>query len=209
MRHLVFGFILAATSSLPALAEDCSKDVVAAINKQHASKAFRIETTQQSAAGPIDMKVDYLPPDRMKQTLTGGEIKGTMTTILVGERAFSGENGSYEELLPQFTQSIFAEFKRTLESPSNVQAFECQGKVTFEGKTYLGYRRIDTTRPDAKPEETLARTVYVDPETGLPIFNVVARLAGDSTPLVKVSYSYPTDVVIEAPVGAPIQKRPH
>jgi hypothetical protein len=54
----------------------------------------------------------------------------------------------------------------------------------------------------------LARTIYVEPESGLPAYNVVAASAGKGAPLMKVTYSYPADLVIEAPVGAPVQKSP-
>ena len=52
----------------------------------------------------------------------------------------------------------------------------------------------------------MARTIYVDPASGLPAFNVVAALAGTADPVMKVKYSYPTDVEIIAPANAPVQK---
>ena len=191
----------------PAMA-DCSSEVVAAMDKQHASKAFRVETTQPTAEGPVKMTVDYLPPDRMLQTVTGANLPGAQQTMLVGERAFSGSNGAFEELLPQFTQSVVAEFRRSLGKAENVANFECQGKVTFEGKEYLGYKLVGAPREGASPEEALARTIYVDAASGLPAFNIVGLASGKGEPLMKVSYSYPNDIVIEAPAGAPLQRKP-
>ncbi|MGB4866563.1 MAG: hypothetical protein WBP38_11790, partial [Hyphomicrobium sp.] len=62
MRRLGLGLIGLLVCAPAALAEDCSKDVAAAIEKQRTSKAFRIALTQGTAEGPVDMTVDYLPP---------------------------------------------------------------------------------------------------------------------------------------------------
>ena len=207
MRRLGLGLIGLLVCAPAALAEDCSKDVAAAIEKQRTSKAFRIALTQGTAEGPVDMTVDYLPPDRMLQTVVGRHMPGKQQTMLVGTRAFAGSDGAYEELLPQFVQSIVAEVATAVAKPQNITGFECVGKEAFEGKDYVAYRSVDKdAKPDSKPEDLLARTIYVDTETGLPAFNVVAAEAGKGKPMMKVTYSYPTDVQIEIPVGAPVQK---
>lgn len=207
-----FGMALVALTAFgsgAAMADDCSKDVLAAVEKQRTSKAFRVAMTQGTAEGPVDMTVDYMPPDRMLQTVTGKHMPGPQQTMLVGGRAFAGTDGAYEELLPHFAQSIAAEFITAVGKPTNVGQFECAGKQTFEGKEYLAYRATDKdAKPGANPDETMARTIYVDEDTGLPAFNVVAAVSGKGDPALKVTYSYPTDLVIEAPQGAPIQKMP-
>lgn len=193
-----------------ALAEDCSEAVLAAVTKQRSSKAFRVSMSQGTAEGPIDMIVDYVPPDRMLQTVTGKHMPGPQQTMLVGARAFAGTDGVYEELLPHFAQSIVAEFATAISKPTAIGQFECAGKQTFEGKEYLAYVAKDkNAKPDANPDETLARTIYVDADSGLPAYNIVAAASGKGDPVEKVTYSYPTDVNIEAPASAPIQKMPH
>ena len=52
----------------------------------------------------------------------------------------------------------------------------------------------------------MTRTIYVDPATGKPAYNVVSALSGNADPLIKIKYSYPTDVEIIAPANAPVQK---
>ncbi|MBX9682226.1 MAG: hypothetical protein K2X41_00405 [Hyphomicrobium sp.] len=190
----------------PAFAADCSKDVAAAFEKQRTSKAFRVAMTQPSAEGPVDMTVDYLPPDRMLQTVKAAHMPGEQQTMLVGSRAFAGSSGAFEELLPQFTQSIVAEVATAVGPPQNLGAFECLGTVGFEGKDYVAYRTADPAAAGADPAKTMARTIYVDPASGLPAYNVVAALAGKDEPVLKAVYSYPADLTIEAPVGAPVQK---
>lgn len=194
----------------PAHAEDCSKDVLAAVEKQRTSKAFRVSMVQPTAEGPVKMTVDYVPPDRMLQTVTGDHMPGEQQTMLVGTRAFAGSAGGFEELLPHLAQSVVSEVKTAVSKPENVGAFECAGKQTFEGKEYLAYRAVDKdAKPGTSDDVLLARTIYVDEATGLPAYNVVAAVSGKVPPVMKVDYTYPTDVVIEAPANAPVQKAPH
>ncbi len=206
LRNTTTTLILTAAilaNAQPALADDCAKDVVTAIEKQRASKAFRVSMTQSTAEGPVDMTVDYMPPDRMLQTVIGKHMPGEQQTMLVGSRAFAGTSGAYEELLPQFTQSIVAEVRAATGKVGNVGTFECLGKVTYDGRELLAYRAADQA---AKVDgDVLARTIYVDPTSGLPAYNVVAPISGKSEAM-KLSYSYPDGIVIEPPTGAPIQK---
>jgi hypothetical protein len=191
-----------------ALADDCSKDVLAAFEKQRTSKAFRMAWTQPNAEGVAEMTVDYMPPNKMMQTVKSPAMAGVQQTMLVGDRAFAGSGGAFEELLPQFTQSIVSEVEQVLGKPANIGNFECVGKSSLDGKEYIAYRAADKDgKPGADPGEVLARTIYVDPASGLPAYNVVGTVSGKSDPVMKVTYSYPTDVVIEAPQGAPIQKQ--
>ncbi len=192
----------------PASAEDCTKDVVAAFEKQRTSKAFRVAMTQPSAEGPVDMTVDYIPPGKMLQTVKSPAMPGEQQTMLVGDRAFAGSSGAFEELLPQFTQSIVAEVHSAVGGPpQNLGRFECLGKTSFEGKDYTAFRSTDKdVKPGTEPGAVLARTIYVDIETGLPAYNVVGTVSGKEPPVMKATYSYPTDIVIEAPANAPVQK---
>lgn len=208
MRRAAFVLISAFALSVPALADDCTKDVVAAFEKQRTSKAFRVAMTQPSAEGPVAMTVDYIPPGKMLQTVKSAAMAGEQQTMLVNDRAFAGSSGAFEELLPQFTQSIIAEVNSAVGGPpQNLGQFECLGKAAFEGKDYTAYRSADKdVKPGTDPGSVLARTIYVDIETGLPAFNVVATVSGKDAPVLKAVYSYPTDIVIEAPANAPVQK---
>ncbi len=204
MRRAVVA-ILSLIAAAPALAEDCSKDVAAAFEKQRTSKAFRVAMTQPSAEGPVEMTVDYLPPNKMLQTVKAAHMPGEQQTMLVDGRAFAGSSGAFEELLPQFTQSIVAEVATAVGPPKNLGTFECLGKVAFDGKDFVGYRTSDQPA-GSDPAATMARTIYVDPTTGLPAFNVVAAMSGKAEPVMKAVYSYPADLTIVAPAGAPVQK---
>lgn len=82
-------------------------------------------------------------------------------------------------------------------APPRVTAeFNCLGTVTFEGKSYRAYQ---TTPEKVDTGQVLARTIYVDPETGLPAFNIVGAPDGSGDPVVRGAFSYPTDINIQSP----------
>ncbi len=203
-------FCLAALSiavATPAFATDCTKDVLAAFEKQRASKKYRVEFSQPTAEGEVHMKIDYMLPDKMLQTVTSPAMPGEQQTMLVGNRAFAGNSGSYEELQPQYTQSIVAEMQQAVwPSPQNLGSFECTGPAKLDEQNLIAYRTADKSPANADRSKILARTIYVDPTTGLPAFNVVATLAGGANPVLKIKYSYPADIEIVAPANAPVQK---
>lgn len=206
MRALCLAVLSLAVAS-PAFAADCTNDVLAAFAKQRASKAFRVEFSQPTAEGEVHMKIDYMPPNRMLQTVTSPAMPGEQQTMLVGDRAFAGTSGSFEELLPQFTQSIVAEVNQTVYAPpKGLGDFECLGPAKLDGEDLVAYRTADKSPPDADHKKILARTIYVDPTSGLPAFNVVATRAEGAAPVLKIKYSYPTDIDIVAPTNAPVQK---
>jgi hypothetical protein len=200
--------VSAVVLTAPAAAADCSGEVVAAFQKQRTSKAFRVSMAQPTAEGDVEMTVDYMPPDRMLQTVKSPAMPGAQQTMLVGNRAFAGTEGAFEELLPQFTQSIMSEFNAAMGTTGKeIGSFECLGKAQYEGREYVIYRALDKVAPAGTPaDKILARTIYVDPESGLPAYNVVATVSGGERPVIKAAYSYPADMVIEAPQGAPVQK---
>ncbi len=197
---------LAAASPAFAAGADCSADVLTAIRKQLSMKAFRVEFSQATAEGEAQMKIDYMPPGRMLQTVTSPAMPGEQQTMLIGNRAYSGSGGSFEELQPQFTQSIIAEVAGALARPSKLEGYECLGTVKYENHDFLGYRLEDKAHPQTDRSKVITRTIYVDPASGLPAYNVIATLEGGAKPLREVKYSYPTDIDIVAPANAPVQK---
>jgi hypothetical protein len=96
--------------------------------------------------------------------------------------------------------------------------FECLGEVEFKGTAYLGYRtrlekRIaiiamgplsDSRERELdrklrqKPQEW--RTVFVDPQSTLPAYDLVAQENQLDNPSRKVWYTYPNGIKIEPPL---------
>jgi hypothetical protein len=207
MRLFVLAAVaLAVATPAAAAGDDCSADVLAAIGKQLSLKAFRLEFSQATAEGEAHMKIDYMPPGKMLQTVTSPAMPGEQQTMLVNDRAFSGSAGVFEELQPQFTASIISEVSEALAKPSKVAGYECLGTVKYENQDLLGYRSEDKTHPEADRSKIIARTIYVDPKSGLPAYNVIASLADGAKPLREVKYSYPADIEIVAPANAPVQR---
>ena len=56
-------------------ANPCRDEVSAALQKLRKSSWFRMETNMLTENGPIAMKVDYVLPDRMHQTVTSKLIR--------------------------------------------------------------------------------------------------------------------------------------
>lgn len=211
---------LASVFALPllmsaALAEDksadrssCKEEVAAAFAKQRASKAFRMESKVKAVAGVVDVDVEYVPPDRMSQKIVAPGQPTPLETVLVGNRAWSRQGGDWRELMPAIAATIVAQVRETVVDPPKVVGeFECLGETSFDGKTYIAYRSVEDT--SAAPQSSaiegpVHRTIYVDPESGRPVINIVAGEDPDADPLFKGVYSYPTDIVIEGYPDAPL-----
>jgi hypothetical protein len=94
-------------------------------------------------------------------------------------------------------------------------AFECLGRVEFNGAAYLGYRARLKTRivtisegllSEARQQELTRklqqmpqewRTVFVDPESALPAYDLVAQENQLDSPSSNVRYTYPSNIKIE------------
>ncbi|PPD29652.1 MAG: hypothetical protein CTY20_05560 [Hyphomicrobium sp.] len=208
-----FGFAvlaLAASAAAPsgAVAADCGAEVAAAFERQRKTPAFRLVADTKGDQGLVKMQIDYVPPDRMHQTVTHPNHTAPLETIAIGRWAWGTMGAGWEELQPQFAQSVTAFTKQTLVDPiPSDSSFECLGKVAFEGKDYVAYRTKSTADAAAAGGSTaIARTVYVDPASGLPMLNVVADVKPGTEPLFKGIFSYPADLRIEAPLGDPNPK---
>lgn len=187
----------------PALAEtgSCKEAVAAAFIKQRTSRAFSMDAQIKAENGPVRITVEYIPPDRMRQTIIApGQTP--LETVLVGTRAWSQQGGRWEELMPAIAQTIIAQVRdAVVEPPKDVGNFECLDKATIDGKEYLAYRSIEK-----KPDASVHRKVYVDPQTGLPAINIVAEDKPGGEVLFNGVYAYPTDLVIDGHPEAPLAR---
>lgn len=185
----------------PALAEagSCREAVAAAFIKQRTSRAFSMDAQIKAENGTVRITVEYIPPDRMRQTITApGQVP--LETVLVGRRAWSQQGGRWEELMPAVAQTIIAQVRdAVVEPPKDVGEFECLDKATVDGKEYIAYRSIEKN-----PDATVHRKVYVDPQTGLPAINIVAEDKPGGEVLFNGVYAYPTDLVIDGHPEAPL-----
>jgi hypothetical protein len=207
MRIVFAGLALAAFAA-PALAGgDCAKDVEAAFNKQRQSKAYRVVVTMPAQPDAPEDMFEYQPPLLMYRKLLTKTVPMPVETIGFGNRAWSREEGGWMEMQPQFANMTRAHLQEMFGQPVAITTpYACLGKATFEGKEYAAFR----TAPERiETGETVARTIYVDPETGLPAYNVVGAVEGDKPLIIREAYDYPDDIKIEVPDGAPVMQDRH
>lgn len=172
-----------------------AKDVEAAFLKQHA-KGWHTHTTSKSDADVEQVQeFDYLPPDRMYRKVTAGNE--TVETIGIGRWAWSNVGAGWNELQPQFAQMVMSHMRSTFTTPKVSAEFTCLGPVKFGDKDWTGYQTVPEKTPDGIE---LARTILVDPTTGLPAFNIISAPGKLTEALQKEAFSYPDTITIEKPL---------
>ena len=199
--------ILIAVFALPAAAQDCGPELQAAFEKQRAQPGYRLVLKQPHERGEIETTRDYLLPDRMHNKIVVPGEPAPLETIAIGKWAWANQGGGWQELQPQFAQTVTFDVSSALATPVEVkEAYTCLGKVVRDGKEYIGYRNTPSAMP-GKPVDAanplLARTVFVDPATGLPALNIVSEPNSGAPALLSSAYSYPLDLKIEAPDAIP------
>ncbi|MFN3868900.1 MAG: hypothetical protein ACK4MF_07545 [Hyphomicrobiaceae bacterium] len=187
-------------------AEDCRSAVEAAFLKQRQQKAFRFAAEMPGEGGVTRMTIDYVLPDRMHQKVEAPGQPAPVETIAIARWAWGTQGGGWEELQPQFAQSITAHVHDALVAPPKLTGgFACLGKSNRDGAEVLGYRSLPEAGAEAAPagQPELARTIYVDAASGLPVANVVAAIKDGTPPVFDGRYSYSGDIKVEAPIGEP------
>jgi hypothetical protein len=200
---------LAVWLAVPAAADDiCRKAVADAFNKQRSARAFTVATELKTPSGMVAINVEYLPPDRMRQTITAPGQE-PLETVLYGQRAYSRQGTKWEELMPAVAQTIIAQVREaTIDPPKEVGNFDCVGTVKLDGKDYLAYRSVEKPADPNAPAGTpqLHRMIYVDPKTGLPTLNIVSGEPPATEVVFKAAYDYPEKLEIEDHPDAPLVK---
>jgi hypothetical protein len=206
---LALAVLLFSAATLPAAA-DCRSEVEAAFEKQRTTApGYRVQTEQHQQNGVVEITIDYMQPDRMYQKVVAPNERAPIETIAVGRWAWGNMGGGWEELQPQFAQSVTSFTQATLTEPARATGdFECLGKAKIDGRDLVGYRsKPSPTPPDrgvgaSESNTVVQRTLYVDAETGLPAINIIAEAGQAAKPWVRTTYAYPKDIAVEAPVGA-------
>jgi hypothetical protein len=177
-----------------ALACDGKAEVEAAFVNQH-KQPWRTETTGKSDTGvPQSQTFDYQPPDRMYRKVVSGDE--AVETIGIGKKAWTNVKGGWEEMVAELAMLVSTHIKGAVAPPRVSVEFKCLDAVTYDGKSYTGYQTV----PETVEGRELARTILVDPDKKLPVFNIIAAPDLSGGPLVKETYSYPADIKIESPL---------
>ncbi len=212
LRFAAFATLMTACTA-PALA-DCKGEVEAAFEKQRTrAPGYHVTAEHSQGEGKAEISIDYVLPDRMQQKITAPNERAPIETIAVAKWAWGNMGAGWEELQPQFAQTVTAHVHEMLAEPIKAEGdYACLGKVTVDGKEYLGYRSMPRNAAQDAPKDKgpgaaaaqpeVARTVYVDPATGLPAINLISEPKEGSKPLSRSVFSYPEKMAVEAPVGA-------
>lgn len=184
MRMLI-AVVIFVVAALPAAADDaCKQKVDDAFTKLRANKSFRLETTIVNAQGKLNMKADYVLPDRMHQVVRLGDEGAAMEMIVVGKRAWSNQGQGWAELPEKFAETVAKQMQETVAAPTKTMTdYKCLGEQDLEGKTYSVFQGvlpmpIDPAAEQKGPRLSALSTpnqqkVYVDKVTGLPVRNIV------------------------------------
>lgn len=173
---------------------DGKADLEAAFTAQH-QKPWRTHSEGQSDTGvPQSQTFDFQPPDRIYRKVVSGSE--SVETVGIGKQAWTNVKGSWEEMAAEVALLVSSHIKSSFAPPNVTVEFRCLGEQTYQGKTYIAYQTV----PESVEGKEVARTIYVDPATKLPAYNIVGSPDGRGEPLMKEAYSYPSDIKIEKPL---------
>jgi hypothetical protein len=202
----VMAFLVANSST--ALA-DCRAEVEAAFQKlQMPGRAYRRVTTMTSVVHVADSRglqvrgetAEFILPDRKRRIVDYVGDQPSSEWIRVGERTWMHEGQQWLEGYVWMDKDILLSGVW-----SHRMSFECLGEVVFEGKIYAGYEANDPTTARivvrlGEPGPKLRRTILVDRQTELPMYEIFAGATQLGSPIWKIQYTYPHDITIEPPV---------
>jgi GAF domain-containing protein len=204
---------------------DCRGEVAAAFERRKTSgRPYREEATVNNDGRTFHETIEFVPPDQLRLSNNSIWIMNEYY-IGIGQRAWAnwtpfpwGWREEYPD--PRITQMKLRasdDFAPELNVPPPV--YECLGMIELEGTAYLGYRArfqrrtiafasngafSETTKQELdrkleqRPQEW--RTVFVDPESRLPAYEIVAQENQLGNPSSKVRYTYPNNITIEPPL---------
>lgn len=182
-------------------ANPCREEVSAALQKLRRSSWFRMDTQMITENGPMSMQVEYVLPDRMHQTITQKLTNKTSELILVGDQAWSKQDGGWRPVPQQVAAQLREQMDSTVvKQQTDVGDYACKGRTQVDGRDVLSYKL--ETEPEkgssATPSQAF-RMFFVDALTGLPASNALLVPGHENKPIFKATYSFPIDMKIEAP----------
>ncbi len=165
MRRLLTALALIIAAG-PAAHAACKDEVASALERQRKTSGFRMQTKMLSEQGLVNMTVDYMLPDRMRQVVTSTTDPKPVETIVIGKDAWSRLEGEqWRPLHPQIADALAAQMQETLgDDPGTLGDFECLGKQPVADKNFLAYQgeNVDPARrtsAQARPRSRSCPTV--------------------------------------------------
>lgn len=222
MRRSVFALILVAVFAGDAAAQvpptapakpnanPCRDEVSAALQKLRKSSWFRMDTQMITENGPTSMQVDYVLPDRMRQTVTDKLTNKTTQLILVGDHAWADQGSGWRPVPQQIAAQLREQMDDTVvRQQTDVGDYSCKGRAQIDGRDVLSYKlESEPEKGSSSPQNQAFRMFYVDALTGLPASNALLAPGHEDKPIFKTTYSFPIDMKIEPPKDALPDKAP-
>jgi hypothetical protein len=221
MRRLLTAMALLIAAG-PAAHAACKDEVASALERQRKTSGFQMKTKMLSEQGLVDMTVDYVLPNRMRQVITSTTEPKPVETIIIGRDGWTRMEGEqWRPLHPQVADAMAAQMQETLgedQEGATLGDFECLGKMPVKEQQYLAYQgeNVEPGPKDLSPgvaekpklPDRPVRVIYVDPTTGLPMRSIFARADKLDKPIFEATYTYPADIKVDAPPapGAPVGK---
>lgn len=214
-----FSLMIAAGSAAHAA---CKDEVASALERQRHTSGFRMKTKMLSEQGIVDMTVDYVLPNRMRQVITSTAEPKPVETVIIGRDGWSRMDGEpWRPLHPQVADAMAAQMQETLgenQEGATLGEFECLGKQPVGDQQFLAYQgeNVEEGPKNLSPgvaekpklPDRPVRVIFVDPTTGLPVRSIYARANMLDKPIFEANYAYPADIKIDTPQfpGAPVEK---
>lgn len=155
--------------------------------------------------GALRMAVDYLPPDRMHQTVETGTDAGTVQLIVIGSDAWSNQGQGWARVPEKFANEMAGQMRQSLAGRQHTGTdYECLGEQAIEGKNHLAYRASlpsvhgNTAAEAPRPN---VQTVYIDKVSGLPVRNIVTPSDAPDNRLFDGSFHVRDGLKIEDPTA--------
>lgn len=151
--------------------------------------------------GPTSMQIDYVLPDRMHQTVTEKLTNKTTELILVGNHAWSKQDGGWKPVPQQIAAQLREQMDdMVVKQQTDVGSYACKGRTQLDGRDVLSYKLDSEPEKGSSTAQNQAfRMFYVDALTGLPASNALLAPGHEDKPIFKTTYTFPIDMKIEAP----------
>lgn len=216
VRSSVAIAILLIISGGSASAEDCTGAVTAAFEKLRSEKSFRLETQIANAQGKLNLKVDYMPPDRMHQRVRLDDQPQEMEMIVIGDKAWSNQGQGWVALPDNFASEVAKQVKTTMAGATKTEAkYTCGPDEVVDGRPAKAYiaeltapveektRQEKERKDESAPAPANRQTLYVDAQTGLPVRNLVIDGKDPSKTLFDGWFKIVADIAVQPPKTSP------
>ncbi|MET0408695.1 MAG: hypothetical protein ABW006_10045 [Hyphomicrobium sp.] len=182
-------------------ANPCADEVSAALQKLRKSSWFRMDTQMITENGPTSMQIEYVLPDRMHQIVTVQLTNKVSELILVGNQAWSKQDGGWRAVPAQVAAQLRDQMDDTVvKQQTDVGNYACKGKTNVDGRDVLSYKlETEPEKGETTGTNQAFRMFYVDALTGLPASNALLAPGHETKPIFKTTYSFPIDMQIAPP----------